>query len=92
VLTVTRTGGGADGVTVDFATVDGTATEAADYDTTNGTLTFAAGEMSRTITVPLKIEGGPQPTKSFSVVISNATGGATLGVRAMAEVRIADPI
>ena len=92
VLTVTRTGGAASGVTVDFTTVDGTATAAADYVTTNGTLTFVAGQTSQPITVPLQIEAGAQPTKSFTVVLSNATGGATLGVRTTAEVRIADPI
>jgi hypothetical protein len=92
VLTVTRTGGGASGVTVDFTTLDGTATAAADYVTTSGTLTFLAGQTSQPITVPLRIETGAQATKSFSVVIRNATGGATLGVRTTAQVRIADPI
>jgi hypothetical protein len=92
VLTVTRTGGSASDVTVDFTTVDGTATAAANYVTTSGTLTFLAGETSQLITVPLQIEPGAEATKSFTVVISNATGGATLGVRTTAEVRIADPI
>ncbi len=92
VLTVTRTGGSASEVSVDFTTVDGTATAAGDYDTTSGTLTFDAGQVSRTITIPLQIEPGAQPTKSFSVAITNTIGGATLGVRTNAEVRITDPI
>nr|WP_322714928.1 Calx-beta domain-containing protein [Nostoc sp. ChiSLP03a]MDZ8216167.1 Calx-beta domain-containing protein [Nostoc sp. ChiSLP03a] len=40
-------------VTVNFATANGTATAGSDYTTTNGTLTFAAGETSKTISVQL---------------------------------------
>ena len=40
-------------LTVDYATADGTATAGSDYTTTSGTLTFAAGEMSKTVSVPV---------------------------------------
>ncbi len=40
-------------VTVNFATADGTATAGLDYVATGGTLTFAPGETSRTVSVPL---------------------------------------
>jgi len=52
-------------VTVDFATADSTATAGVDYVTTFGTLTFAPGEMSQTITVevidrlPRRTNGSP---------------------------------
>ena len=39
-------------VTVDYATSDGTATAGADYTATSGTLTFAAGEKTKTVNVP----------------------------------------
>jgi hypothetical protein len=91
VLTVSRTGGAASGVTVDFATADGTATSAADYVATTGTITFAAGQTSQVIRIPLQIDVGAQPVKSFTVVISNPAGGGTLGARTTAEVRITDP-
>jgi chitinase len=90
-LTVSRTAGAASGVTVDFATADGTATSVADYVATSGTVTFGAGQTSQTILIPLQIEPGVEATKSFSVVVGNPGGGATLGVRTTAEVRIADP-
>jgi hypothetical protein len=90
VLTLVRSGGAASGVSVDFATIDGTATATDDYVTTTGTVTFAAGQASQVIRIPLKIEPGPQPLKSFSVVLSNPAGGASLGVRTTAEVRITD--
>src|SRR5205823_766478 len=38
-------------VTVNFATADGTAIAGVDYVATSGTLTFAPGEMTKTITV-----------------------------------------
>src|SRR5439155_22780931 len=44
VITVTRSGGTLGAVTVDFATVDGSAVAGSDYLPTSGTLTFADGE------------------------------------------------
>ena len=38
-------------ITVDYATSDGTATAGSDYTATSGTLTFAAGDTSKTIDV-----------------------------------------
>jgi hypothetical protein len=90
VLTVSRTGGGASGVTVDFATADGTATALNDYVATTGQLTFASSQLSATIRIPLQIEPGAQPLKTFSVILSNVRGGAILGTRPSAEVRITD--
>src|SRR5437764_12219548 len=52
VFTVTKTGNTAFGSSVDFQTVDGTATVAdSDYQANNGTLNFAANETSKQITV-----------------------------------------
>jgi Tol biopolymer transport system component len=50
-ITVNRSGDTSGAVTVDFATSDGTATQAKDYEVASGTLSFAAGDTSTTYTV-----------------------------------------
>jgi hypothetical protein len=90
-LTVSRTGGAASGVTVDFVTADGTAIAGTDYATTSGTVTFGAGQTSQPIRIPLQTDVGAEAIKTFGVIVSNPMGGASLGVRTNAEVRITDP-
>jgi hypothetical protein len=74
-------------VTVAFATQDGTAIGGAtiggpygdpDYQTASGTLTFAPGETSKTITVNVNPEVYKERTETFYVNLSNATN-ATIG-------------
>ena len=63
-------------VTVNFATADGTAIAGLDYVATSGTLTFAPGETTKTITV-----ASLNPTavdKSFSVQLSGASANALI--------------
>jgi hypothetical protein len=67
--------------TVDFATVIGTATED-DFVPVAGTLTFpnsGPDSLSQTVTVTLKNDAIVESTESFTLQISNPTGGATLG-------------
>src|SRR5262249_37669047 len=52
-LTVQRTNGTTGIITVDYFTTSGTATGGVDYATTAGTLTFADGETSKVIMVPI---------------------------------------
>ena len=71
---------------------NGTAAAGVDYVATSGTVTFDAGQTSRPITVGLLTDVGANPIRSFSVVISNPTGGASLALRTTAEVRMTDPL
>ena len=64
-------------VTVDFATADSTATAGVDYVTTFGTLTFAPGEMSQTITVEV-IDPTATPDKWFTIHLSGASTNALI--------------
>ncbi len=52
-FTVTLSSGSTQTVSVDFATANGTAASGADYGALTGTLTFAPGETTQTIAVPL---------------------------------------
>jgi hypothetical protein len=63
-------------VTVQYATLDGTATAPADYTAVSGTLTFAPGVTTQSIAVPIVTDAIPEPTQTFSVVLSNATNAA----------------
>lgn len=89
-LTVQRTGGSDGEVTVDYTTVPGTAIAGTDYTTTAGTLTFADGETSKTVNVTILNDTEIDPGESFTFVISNAQGGATLGTTTSTTVNIVD--
>ena len=52
-VTVNLAPAGTETVTVDYATRDFSAEEGEDYTATSGTLTFAPGETSKTITIPI---------------------------------------
>ena len=52
-FTVTLAPASGQNVSVDYATADGTATAPADYAATSGTLTFAPGQTTKTVTVPV---------------------------------------
>ena len=62
-------------VTVDYATVDGTAVAGTDYTATSGTLTFAPGETRKsTALVPIADDGEEDSGETFRLVLSNPTG------------------
>ncbi len=77
-FTVTLSGSPAGTVTVDWATVAGTATAGVDYTTSGGTLTFLVGETSKTASVPVVGDLLDELDETFSVVLSSATGGAVI--------------
>jgi predicted extracellular nuclease len=77
-FTVTRTGG-TGAFTVDYATANGTATTAdGDYQSTSGTLSFAAGENSKLVSVTVNGDTAGEFNETFSVNLSNPTGFAVL--------------
>ena len=61
-------------MTVDYATADGTAAAGADYTATSGTLTFAAGETTKTVSVPILDDSHDEGEETFTLRLSNATG------------------
>jgi urease beta subunit len=70
VFTVTRSGNTGGTSTVNFATANGTAVAPGDYTTASGTVTFASGETTKTITVNVVGDALDEPTETFRVNLS----------------------
>jgi hypothetical protein len=66
-------------VTVDFATLNGTAVGDLDYTTTAGTLSFAPGETAKMILVPVLADAETEGTETFTLVLANATNAQLPG-------------
>ena len=66
-------------VTVDYATADGTATAGADYEAAAGTLTFAAGETSKTVMVRALDDPFDEGEETLTFTLSNPSRGLSIG-------------
>ncbi|AFZ37589.1 conserved repeat domain protein [Stanieria cyanosphaera PCC 7437] len=78
-FTVTRSGLTTSAVTVNYATANNTATTANnDYVSTSGTLSFASGETSKTISVTINGDTPPEADETFFVNLSNATNATII--------------
>jgi len=87
-ITVTRVGDLAGTSTIDYTTSDDTATAGSDYTLTSGTLTFAPGQASATITIPIASDGIDETVEHFTITLSNPIA-ATLIAPSTAVVAIA---
>jgi hypothetical protein len=92
---VTRTGGTNGSVTVEYATMDyptndNPALAGIDYVSSFGTLHFADGETAKPIVLQLIADPISEPPETFSVILGNPGGGATLGVPSSTVVTIVD--
>ena len=66
-------------VTVDYQTADGTANAPADYNAVApATLTFDPGQTSKPVTVTVNADALAEGAETFTVNLSNPTGGATI--------------
>jgi hypothetical protein len=72
-FTVTLSAAAASDVTVQYATVGGTATSGTDFTATSGTLTFTPGQTTKTITVPVAGDTTYEVGEDFFVALSSAT-------------------
>lgn len=77
-LAVTLSAASTSTVTVNYATVDGTAIAPSDYTAQTGTLTFAPGETSKTISITIRDDLQGNPAEQFSVVLSQPTNATIL--------------
>jgi Calx-beta domain len=90
-FTVTLSAPAAGSVTVDYATADDSATAPADYEATSGMLTFAAGETSKQVSVPVKGELLDEPHETFVLNLSNPSGATLADARGIGTILDNDP-
>ena len=77
-LLVTLSAPSATTIKVSFTTTAGSATAGSDYQTLSGTLTFNPGVTQQSITIQIVNDRTAEPDETFTVVLSGATGGATI--------------
>jgi hypothetical protein len=88
-VTVNRTGGSSGAVSASYATANGSALAGTDFTQKTGTVQWASGDAtSKTISVPVSDTTSFSGTKSFTIALSNATGGATVSSPSSASVTI----
>ena len=78
VFEVTLSAASTQTVEVTYATTPGTAAVGTDFTAARGTLTFAVGEMSQTVSVETIDDSVDEPDETFTLVLLSASAGATL--------------
>ncbi len=84
-----------DPLSVDWATSDGTATAGDDFTADSGTLTFTAGETSKTVTVTLLDDAIDEGKETFTLQLTNPQPVGTLmleDAQAMGTITNVDPL
>jgi Calx-beta domain len=76
VFTVTLSAAYDQAVTMSFRTVDGTATTGSDYIAKTGTLTFAPGETTKTITIEVKGDSKQEADETFYLDLFGNSGNS----------------
>jgi hypothetical protein len=78
-ITVTRLGHLSTNATVNLATADGTAEQRSDYTAGAGTITFAAGETTKTFEILVMDDLYVEGNETLTVSLSSPTGGTISG-------------
>lgn len=73
-LNINLDGATTEAVTVNWQTVDGTATAGADFTAGSGSVTFQPGETQQTINVALVNDGSGEGSESFQVLLDTPSG------------------
>jgi glucose/arabinose dehydrogenase len=89
-IVVNRSGNLSTAATVDYATVNATATDRGDYTTALGTLRFAANESTKIVTILLTDDAFVEGDESLTLTLANPTGGFILGNQRTAQLTITD--
>ena len=79
-------------VTVKYATSDDTATQGDDYTGVSGTLRFAAGETTKTVSVPVLDDAHDEGSETLILTLSNAMGAVITDTSATGTISNSDPL
>ena len=79
-------------VTVRYRTKNGTAKAGKDYSKASGTLTFAAGETAKTVSVAVLDDAHDEGTETFTLRLSRAKGAAIADGEATGTIVNSDPL
>jgi hypothetical protein len=90
-FTVTLSAASTQPINVAYATGDGTATAGSDYQTASGTLTFAPGETSKTVSVLVKGDRLAEPNETFNVNLSGATNATIADAQGLGTILDDEP-
>ena len=91
-FTVTLAPASGQNVSVDYSTADGTATAPADYAATSGTLTFAPGQTTQTVTVQVAGDTLDEIDETFTVNLSNAVNATIADGTGLGTILDDDPL
>lgn len=78
VFTVSRAGSTSAALTINYATSNGSALAGSDYTPASGTLSFAAGESSKTVSIATLDDISVEAAETLTLTLSGASGGATI--------------
>ena len=78
-------------ITVQYATANGTATSGSDYTATNNTLTFVAGETSKTVAVSITGDARNEANETFNLNLSNAVNATIADTQGIGTITNDDP-
>jgi hypothetical protein len=87
---IVRSNGNQGSASVQFETLDDSATAPADYASVAQRIDFADGETYRTVKVPIVADGVTEGQQQFQVRLSAPLGGAVLGARSQVPAIIID--
>ncbi|MDE3001013.1 MAG: BspA family leucine-rich repeat surface protein [Gemmatimonadota bacterium] len=79
-------------VTVAWATSDGTAIAGIDYTAASGTLTFAAGETEKTVSVAVLDDTHDEESETMTLTLSNPSGAYLADATATGTIKNSDPL
>ena len=90
VITLLRTGGTNGEVSVQYRPIGGNATPGVDFLYPAGVVTFASGETSKSISIPVVSDGLAEGLETVLFALTNAAGGARVGSPNQMNVTIVD--